>query len=167
MSRQVSGLLDLLNDMEETCSTLLPLIAAERQALVDLNFGLVQAVASEKIKLTELLGRKRDLARSMIQELGAGRSGEQVERITQLMPLLQAAEREELGQCYLRFHTKAQQVEMANAINQALAQEGLAAMEETINSFLSLGGEERPTYARPGQVPPPRDCPARRIQREV
>jgi|GEM_PF-2370628 len=167
MSHQVSGLLNLLNDMEQTCSSLLPLIAAERQALVDLNFGLVQAMASEKNLLTEQLGLKRDQVKSMIQELGARRSGERVERITQLIPLLQTAEREELGQCYLRFHTKAQQVEMANAINKTLAQEGLVAMEETINSFLSLGGEERPTYARPGQVPPPRDYPARRIQREV
>ncbi len=166
MSKEVSRLIDLLEEMEVMCERMLPMIAAERKALVELEFDRLKELAGEKNELAGQLARKRDEGRELVARLGESLAGEKVETISQLLPHLHSPWRSRLGQCYLRFRAKAQAVEFQNATNRVLAEEGAQASEEMVQALASLFTESA-TYDRSGQAGPQPDLPAGHVQTEV
>ena len=152
MSVPLKRLIELINEMEGLCVELVPLIADERRALVELEFERLQAIAAQKNRLVDVLASKRAEAVALAGSIAQASGHEKVDRVAKLVPLLPSEFQEELNRHYLRFQARAQEVEFVNATNRLLAEEGLLSMQEVI-SWIFGQRETQVTYNRPGQKP--------------
>ena len=152
MSAPLKHLIELINEMEGLCAELVPLIAAERRALVALELVRLQEIAAQKNRLVDAVASKRSEALALAGSIAQANGHENVDRVAKLLPLLPSELREELNRHYLRFQARAQEVEFVNATNRLLAEEGLLSMQEVI-SWIFGQRETQVTYNRPGQKP--------------
>jgi len=152
MSAPFKHLIELINEMEGLCAELVPLIAAERRSLVELEFERLQEIAAQKNRLVDALASKRAETLTLAGSIAQASGHENVDRVAKLVLLLPPELSEELNPHYLRFQARAQEVEFVNATNRLLAEEGLLSMEEAI-SWLFGQRENQVTYDRPGQTP--------------
>jgi hypothetical protein len=167
MTMDLNRLVGLLEELEELCGQMMPLIAAERQALVNLSLDELPRLAEAKNSLSSRLAEVRDQARlemtALVPPVTAGR----IKTIDQLLELLPKEGRQRLAGPYLRFKAKAREVEFLNANNRRLAEEGMKAMEGAISDLAGLVQGRAATYGRPGLPGEPPRAGLGRVRREV
>jgi len=167
MSMDLNRLVGLLEELEELCGRMIPLIAAERQALVNLKLDQLPGLAEAKNRLCGRMAEIRDQTRlemtALVPAVAAGR----VKTIDQLLELLPKESRQRLAGPYLRFKAKAREVEFLNGNNRRLAEEGMKAMEGAISDLAGMIQGRAATYGRPGRPGAPAGPGLGRMRREV
>jgi len=167
MSDQLNQMIGLLEEMGGLCDQLLPLIDAERQALIQLRFDQLPKIAESKNGLVHNLIEKKDQAKMLIEGLTPLSSLEKPENMAQLLPLLSEEVQQRLSGPYLGFKAKAREVDFRNSANLTLAEEGMKTMEAAIADLAGLVRGDSVTYRPPGQSGKSGKGPLSRLSQEV
>lgn len=149
MSVRINQMITILKEMAEMCGRLLSLIASERQALVEVRIDILPQIAQAKTEVVRALAEKRNQAKLLAAELNPLGGAAKATTIDRLLPLLPDEDRQKLSGPYLDYLTKAREVELFNANNKLLAQQGLKTMEGAINDLATMARGTDATYHRP------------------